>query len=163
MKPTAVLALSWILLTSDAVVHAQEFQNLDFEQAMPELPGYPGGDDRYRSSVNVLPHWLVDAYPGDGSGEYPIAYNTYGHIGTDPLLVHVFGGDGVSSDNQGPLIQYRAVAGNYSASLDPRTTWTSLQQTGLIPRARDRYGSWVKLSSSSRCPGRAILAISTYR
>jgi hypothetical protein len=132
MKPTAVLALSWILLTSDAVVHAQEFQNLDFEQAMPELPGYPG-DGRYRYSANVLPHWLVDAYPGDGPGEYPVAYNTYGHIGTDPPLVHVFGGDGVSTDNPASPNQYRAVAGNYSAALDPRTTWTSLQQTGLIP------------------------------
>jgi hypothetical protein len=132
MKPIAVFALSCLLLTSDAVVHAQEFQNLDFEQAMPELPG-PPGDDRYRHAANVLPHWLVDAYPGLNGGAYPIAYNTYGHIGTDPPLVHVFGGDGVSTVDPALPIQYRAVAGNYSASLDPRLSWTSLQQTGLIP------------------------------
>lgn len=133
MKPTAVLALSWILLTSDAAVHAQEFQNLDFEQAMPELPGYPG-DDRYRYAENVLPHWLVDANPGlNGLGTYPIAYNTYGHIGDYPPLVHLFGGDGVSTDDPALPNQYRAVAGDYSVALDPRLTWTSLQQTGLIP------------------------------
>jgi hypothetical protein len=129
MKPTAVLALSWILLTSDGVVHAQEFQNLDFEQAMPALPG-PPGDDRYRYAANVLPHWLVDAgYPG----LYGVAYNTYGHIGTEPL-VHVFGGDGVPTDDPpSPTHQYRAVAGDYSAALDPRNSGASLQQTGLIP------------------------------
>jgi hypothetical protein len=131
MKPTAVLALTWILLTPGAVAHAQEFQNLDFEQAMPELPG-PPGDDRYRYAANVLPHWLVDAYPGS-NGAYPPAYNTYGHIGYDPPLIHVFGGDGVSTDDPPSPNQYRAVAGNYSAALDPRNGWTSLQQTGLIP------------------------------
>jgi hypothetical protein len=128
MKPTAVLALSWILLMPGAVARAQEFQNLDFEQAMPELPGYPG-DDRYRYAANVLPHWLVDAgYPGF----YGVTYNTFGHLGYEPLI-HVFGGDGVSTDDPPSPNQYRAVAGNYSAALDPRNDWTSLQQTGLIP------------------------------
>jgi hypothetical protein len=131
MKPTAVLALSWILLMPDAVARAQEFQNLDFEQAMPELPGYPG-DDRYRYAANVLPHWLVDAFPGS-NGAYPVVYNSGGHIGDFPPLVHVFGGDGVSTDSPTLINHYRAVAGNYSAALDPRSTWTSLQQTGLIP------------------------------
>jgi hypothetical protein len=131
MKPTAVLALSWILLMPDVVARAQEFQNLDFEQAMTELPGYPG-DDRYRYAANVLPHWLVDTFESAGSGINRVAYNTYGHIGYEPLI-HVFGGDGVSTDDPPSPNQYRAVAGNYSAALDPRNGWTSLQQTGLIP------------------------------
>jgi hypothetical protein len=121
MKPTAVLALSWILLMPDVVARAQEFQNLDFEQAMPELPGYPG-DDRYRYAANVLPHWLVDTFESAGSGINRVAYNTYGHIGTEPL-VHMFGGDGVPTDDPpSPTHQYRAVAGDYSAALDPRNS-----------------------------------------
>jgi hypothetical protein len=130
MKPTAVLALSCLLLTSDAVVHAQEFQNLDFEQAMPDLPG-PPGDDRYRYAANVLPHWLVNEGFPEWWGD-AVAYNTYGHIGTEPL-VHVFGGDGVSTDEPPSPNQYRAVAGDYSAALDPRQGGASLQQTAMIP------------------------------
>jgi hypothetical protein len=131
MKPTAVLTLSWILLASGAVVHAQAFQNLDFEQAMPVLTG-DSEDDRFQDPADVLPHWIV-ATSESGPGEYyGISYNSYGHIGDWPPLIHVFGGDGASTDFPAPD-QFRAVAGNYSAMLDPRGTWTSLQQTGLIP------------------------------
>jgi hypothetical protein len=128
MKPTTVLALSWILLTSDGLVHAQEFQNLDFEQAMPDLSG-PLLNDRYQDAANVLPHWLVNA--GD-PGFYGITYNTFGHVGYGSLI-HVFGGDGVSTDDPPSPNQYRAVAGNYSAALNSSNDWASLQQTGLIP------------------------------
>jgi hypothetical protein len=128
MKPIAVFSLSCLLLTSAAAVDAQEFQNLDFEQAMPDLSG-PLLNDRYQDAANVLPHWLVNA--GD-PGFYGITYNTFGHVGYGSLI-HVFGGDGVSTDDPPSPNQYRAVAGNYSAALNSSNDWASLQQTGLIP------------------------------
>ena len=126
--------------------NAQGFENLDFEQAMPDL----SGDRRFHFSQltsDVLPGWSVFDLGGfSGPAKQPVAgvfYNSF-HLGVVPAVFTVFDG----SENGSGFSPFAPIEGNYSLQIDARGAGGELTQAGTVPasaRSIRFFGSFLEL------------------